>query len=95
MSKGIPKLVNADWTGAALVLYSPPGIVHCSRGNAIMATGPVCYMVVDEDEARARSSYKGQEYFFCSDFCRKKFEENPARYVKLARSMDIGPNITC
>jgi len=59
-----------------------------------MATDPVCYMVVDEDESEYRTSYKEQEYFFCSDFCRRKFEENPGRYVKLARSVDIGPDIS-
>lgn len=42
-----------------------------------MATDPVCSMVVDEDEARCRASYRGTIYCFCSDFCRKKFEENP------------------
>jgi Cu+-exporting ATPase len=60
-----------------------------------MATDPVCYMVIDEDESTCRTHYKGEEYFFCSDFCRKKFEENPARYAKLARSMDLGPDISC
>ncbi|HQK56287.1 MAG TPA: YHS domain-containing protein [Methanolinea sp.] len=60
-----------------------------------MPTDPVCYMVFDEDKSQCRLHYKGQEYFFCSDFCRKKFEENPARYAKLARSMDIGPDISC
>ncbi|MDI9632519.1 MAG: YHS domain-containing protein [Methanolinea sp.] len=60
-----------------------------------MPTDPVCYTVIDENEASFRSTYGGQEFFFCSDFCRRKFEENPARYAKLARSMDIGPDISC
>ncbi|HOS81210.1 YHS domain-containing protein [Methanospirillum sp.] len=60
-----------------------------------MPTDPVCYMVVDEDEATIRSSYRGQEFFFCSEFCKKKFEEDPARYARLARSLDIGPDISC
>ena len=60
-----------------------------------MATDPVCYMVVDEDESEYRASYKGQEFHFCSEFCKKKFEKNPERYVKLARSLDIGPDISC
>ena len=60
-----------------------------------MATDPVCYMVVDEDETEYSTHYKGQEYFFCSDFCRRKFEHDPGPYVKLARSMDIGPDISC
>jgi YHS domain-containing protein len=52
-------------------------------------------MIVDEEEATARITYGGQEFFFCSEFCKKKFEENPARYAKLARSLDIGPDISC
>jgi len=60
-----------------------------------MATDPVCSMGVDEDEARCRASYRGTIYYFCSDFCRKKFEENPERYAKLARSLDLGPDISC
>jgi YHS domain-containing protein len=60
-----------------------------------MPTDPVCYMVIDEDEASCRCEYKGQEFFFCLDFCRKKFEENPDKYARLARSLDIGPDISC
>jgi len=52
-------------------------------------------MVVDEDETACRTHYQGQEFYFCSDFCRKKFEQNPGRYAKLARSLDIGPDISC
>jgi YHS domain-containing protein len=65
------------------------------KGGYAMATDPVCYMVVDEDEARCRASYRGTIYYFCSDFCRKKLEENPERYAKLARSLDLGPDISC
>lgn len=60
-----------------------------------MATDPVCYIVIDEDDPAFRTRYKGQEFYFCSDFCRKRFDEKPERYRKLARSMDIGPDISC
>ena len=60
-----------------------------------MPTDPVCYKVIDEDEAACRITHKGQEFYFCSDFCRKKFEENPGKFARLARSMDIGPDISC
>jgi len=46
-----------------------------------MPTDPVCYKVIDEDEAACRITHKGQEFYFCSDFCRKKFEENPGKYA--------------
>lgn len=60
-----------------------------------MATDPVCYAPVDEDEAQFTSRHKGQEYYFCSGFCKRKFDENPGRYEKTARSVDIGSDITC
>jgi YHS domain-containing protein len=60
-----------------------------------MATDPVCYSAIDEDEARYSSRYKGQDYFFCSGFCKRKFDENPGRYAKMARNIDTGSDITC
>jgi YHS domain-containing protein len=52
-----------------------------------MATDPVCLMTVDEDESRFTSTYRDEKYYFCCDWCRKKFEENPKRYSRL--SVDI------
>lgn len=41
---------------------------------------PVCGMEVLPAQAAGKSEHKGTEYFFCSDHCLKKFEENPDRY---------------
>ncbi|HUU74774.1 MAG TPA: YHS domain-containing protein [Methanoregulaceae archaeon] len=41
------------------------------------------------------SEHKGRTYYFCSEFCRKKFEENPDKYAKLAKPIDIGTDISC
>lgn len=60
-----------------------------------MAMDPVCYVDVDEDTARFSSTYRGTDYHFCSDFCRKKFEENPEKYARLATKIDIGTDISC
>lgn len=61
-----------------------------------MPTDHVCNnMVIDGATLTCRIHYKGQEYFFCPDFCRKMCEENPTRYATLARSMDLGPDIRC
>ena len=60
-----------------------------------MAMDPVCYGEVEEEEARFCSTYKGTDYYFCSDFCRKKFEENPEKYAKLAQKIDIGTDFSC
>jgi YHS domain-containing protein len=42
---------------------------------------PVCGMEFDESQAEAQTTYQGQAYFFCSEECRKTFEENPAEFV--------------
>lgn len=42
---------------------------------------PVCGMELDESQAQAQTTYKGQAYYFCSDECRKTFEENPEEYI--------------
>lgn len=48
-----------------------------------MPTDPACYMTVDEDTPYT-TVYKGETFYFCTDFCRRKFDENPGKYAKLA-----------
>ena len=45
---------------------------------------PVCGMELDEENAAERSEYRGQIFYFCSDQCRNKFDENPGRYMREA-----------
>ena len=47
-----------------------------------MAKDPVCGMEVNEEEAAASSLYKGRKYYFCAKLCKKKFDENPEKYIK-------------
>ena len=47
-----------------------------------MAIDPVCGMEVDEKTAPARTQHQGRTYYFCSDECRQKFQDNPDRYTK-------------
>jgi YHS domain-containing protein len=47
-----------------------------------MAIDPVCHMTVDENKAAGKSDYKGKTYYFCAPVCKKKFDENPEKYVK-------------
>jgi YHS domain-containing protein len=42
---------------------------------------PVCGMQVDEKKAAAQSQRQGQTYFFCSQGCKQKFDQNPQQYV--------------
>jgi Cu(I)/Ag(I) efflux system membrane fusion protein len=49
-----------------------------------MNKDPVCGMDVDEKRAKAsgrRSEYRGVTYYFCTDECKEKFDENPDRYI--------------
>ena len=42
----------------------------------------VCGMQVDQSQAAGASEYNGKTYYFCSVSCKKKFDANPAQYVK-------------
>jgi len=47
-----------------------------------MPIDPVCKMTVDEKTAVAKSSYKGETYFFCAKACKISFDKNPEMYLK-------------
>jgi YHS domain-containing protein len=57
----------------------------------MMATDPVCFAIVDDDYTRFASTYKGQKYQFCTNYCKKKFDENPQRYSRIPSDVNIGP----
>lgn len=46
-----------------------------------MAIDPVCGMEVVEKGAAWVSHYKGKTYYFCALSCKKKFIENPEKYI--------------
>ncbi|MHB1006033.1 MAG: YHS domain-containing protein [Chloroflexota bacterium] len=46
-----------------------------------MAIDPVCGMQVDEKNPAAKTEYKGQTYYFCSNGCKATFEKDPAKYA--------------
>jgi YHS domain-containing protein len=56
-----------------------------------MATDPVCFAIIDDDGARFTSIYKDQKYYFCTNYCKKKFEEDPKRYSRIACDLNIEP----
>ena len=43
-------------------------------------TDPVCGMAVDQSQGRVLF-LDGQQFHFCSDYCRRAFEADPARYI--------------
>ncbi|HYE72116.1 MAG TPA: YHS domain-containing protein [Blastocatellia bacterium] len=42
---------------------------------------PVCGMQVEEDQAVGQSEYLNQTYYFCSQDCKTKFDQDPESYV--------------
>jgi YHS domain-containing protein len=56
-----------------------------------MATDPVCYAIVDDDGACFTSTYKNQMYYFCTNYCKKKFDENPKKYSRTTCDINIEP----
>jgi len=49
--------------------------------NKTMHTDPVCGMRVDEQKAAGQSDYLDQKYYFCSEDCKRKFDQRPEDYV--------------
>ncbi|MFI5251467.1 MAG: heavy metal translocating P-type ATPase [Bacteroidota bacterium] len=43
---------------------------------------PVCHMEVEPATAAGKTDYKGKTYYFCAAMCKKKFDENPEKYLK-------------
>ncbi len=73
---------------------------HDHSGEARKATDPVCGMSVDPQKTAHRAHYKGQDYFFCCNGCRTKFEAEPEKYLKpaserVAEAVPEGTIFTC
>lgn len=45
-------------------------------------TDPVCGLELRVDEARYRSVYEGQTYYFSSAECKRAFDEDPDLYAE-------------
>jgi Uncharacterized conserved protein len=45
-------------------------------------TDTVCAMQVDEQRAAGRSEHRGNTYYFCSQECKRKFDQNPQQYAR-------------
>jgi len=45
------------------------------------AKDPVCGMTVDRHAGKPTSTYEGSTYYFCSECCKAKFGDEPARYL--------------
>jgi YHS domain-containing protein len=49
-----------------------------------MTTDPVCGMTVNDKNTQFQTQFAGRKYFFCSEECRKEFEERPEEFVETA-----------
>jgi Cu+-exporting ATPase len=46
-----------------------------------MTKDPVCGMEIDEKKASRTSTFGGHTYYFCSDACKKKFDQEPGKFA--------------
>ena len=46
-----------------------------------MTKDPVCGMQVNSETARYESEYQGQTHIFCSEDCKRKFDQSPEQYA--------------
>jgi YHS domain-containing protein len=46
-----------------------------------MGLDPVCKMEVNPASAEAQSEWEGQVFYFCAQDCKRRFDENPRRYL--------------
>ena len=49
--------------------------------GAMEVRDPVCHMTIEKEEAAATSTYEGSTYYFCSQQCKKDFDNDPLRFT--------------
>jgi YHS domain-containing protein len=49
-----------------------------------MTKDPVCGTTIDDRQPEFQMQFAGKKYYFCSDECRKEFEEQPEEFVETA-----------
>lgn len=56
-----------------------------------MAKDPVCGMAVEPGKAAASSTYKGEDFYFCSLHCKERFDSDPEAMLAPAPSPPTAP----
>ncbi len=51
-------------------------------GYRVKERDPVCLMSIDPARAAGKAEYGGHTYYFCSRYCRARFEADPALYAR-------------
>ncbi len=54
---------------------------------------PVCGMTVNPESAAGSYEYKGENYYFCSAHCLKKFRDNPDQFLNKSQSPMTQPPV--
>ena len=52
------------------------------EGANVEVQDPVCKMTIKRNQAAAHADQQGKTYYFCSDLCRHRFVQDPARYAR-------------
>jgi len=60
---------------------SAPGAGAPAGKADAMPVDPVCGMDVDPAKPAGKRVYKGKTYYFCSDYCVKRFDSHPEEYA--------------
>jgi len=60
-----------------------------------MATDLVCGMIVSPDSAPARTTYAGDEYSFCADYCKEVFEKDPQKFIRNSKQWGDATDPVC
>ena len=75
----------ADWIQAKLRAFLDT-YLQLDRGaddfENEVAVDPVCGMRISRSSDVVTTDYRGHPYFFCSEDCRRRFAEDPLRYVR-------------
>lgn len=54
-----------------------------------MTIDVICHMTVEENRAAGKSTYDDQDYYFCSQGCKSKFDADPERYLSSSSSPSL------
>jgi len=81
-----PALIFLNQDGEVMQTSSEVNEAILAQGIAVttapaQTVDPVCQMTVNKRTAAANFEYQGKTYYFCSQACKKLFEETPAKYL--------------
>jgi YHS domain-containing protein len=69
-------------SGVALIRTFEIAEAPLSNIERLLAKDPVCGMNVDEKKSKLVSEVGGSKFYFCSDYCKQKFDSDPQKYAR-------------